>query len=121
MEENEIFSELRIIPPVFVRLDGRAFHRLSRVLSLKKPFDERFSTAMRGVCTALMEESGMNPSYAYTFSDEISLYFPHLPFEGRVEKIDSVLASFAASSLTLALECTSPLSFDARIIPAFGE
>jgi tRNA(His) 5'-end guanylyltransferase len=35
-----------------------------------------------------------------------------------VEKIDSVSASFAASSLTLALGPTTPLSFDARVIPA---
>ena len=120
MENREIFSGLRIIPPVFVRLDGRAFHRLSRVLHLKKPFDERFSEAMQSVCTSLIRGSGMNPEFAFTFSDEISLYFRHLPFEGRVEKVDSVCASYAASSLTLALQCGTPLAFDARILPAFG-
>jgi tRNA(His) 5'-end guanylyltransferase len=35
-----------------------------------------------------------------------------------VEKIDSVAASFAASALTLALECAEPIAFDARVIPA---
>jgi tRNA(His) 5'-end guanylyltransferase len=38
-----------------------------------------------------------------------------------VEKVDSVAASFAASSLTLALGVTTPLSFDARVIPATRE
>src|SRR5665647_2501769 len=46
------------------------------------------------------------------------LYFAQLPFGGRVEKIDSVSSSFAASSLTLALGTLTPLSFDARVIPA---
>jgi tRNA(His) guanylyltransferase len=118
MENREIFSTITTIPPVFVRIDGRAFHRLAGMLSLNKPFDEQFSSAMVQVCTALVADSGLNPEFAFTFSDEISLYFTKLPFNGRVEKIDSVTASFAASALTLALGREFPLSFDARIIPA---
>jgi tRNA(His) guanylyltransferase len=118
MENREIFSAITTIPPVFVRLDGRAFHRLAENLTLKKPFDERFSDAMVQVCTALVADSGLCPEFAFTFSDEISLYFTQLPFNGRVEKIDSVSSSFAASSLTIALGATTPLSFDARVIPA---
>jgi tRNA(His) 5'-end guanylyltransferase len=118
MENREIFSTITTIPPVFVRLDGRAFHRLAGMLLLKKPFDERFNGVMVQVCTALVADSGLNPEFAFTFSDEISLYFTRLPFNGRVEKIDSVTASFAASSLTLALGGTTSLSFDARVIPA---
>jgi tRNA(His) 5'-end guanylyltransferase len=121
MENREIFSTITTISPVFVRLDGRAFHRLAEILSLKKPFDERFNGAMIQVCTALVADSGLNPEFAFTFSDEISLYFTRLPFNGRVEKIDSVTASFAASSLTLALNGPTPLSFDARVIPATPE
>jgi tRNA(His) guanylyltransferase len=118
MENREIFSNITIIPPVFVRLDGRAFHRLAKNLSLKKPFDDVFCDAMVRVCKTLIADSGLCPEFAFTFSDEISLYFIQLPFGGRVEKIDSVAASFAASSLTLALGVTTPLSFDARVIPA---
>ena len=121
MENREIFSTITTIPPVFVRLDGRAFHRLAMMLSLKKPFDERFNNAMVQVCTSLVADSGLNPEFAFTFSDEISLYFTRLPFNGRVEKIDSVTASFAASALTLAVGSASPLSFDARVIPATPE
>lgn len=118
MENREIFSTITAIPPVFVRLDGRAFHGLAEKLSLKKPFDEWFRDAMVQVCTALVADSGLNPDFAFTFSDEISLYFTKLPFNGRVEKIDSITASFAASTLTLALGRVYPLSFDARVIPA---
>ena len=118
MENRELFSNLLAIPPVFVRLDGRAFHRLTMTLGLEKPFDEFFNNSMCTVCVSLISESGLNPDFAYTFSDEISLYFTRLPFGGRVEKIDSVAASFAASSLTLALGVTTLLSFDARVIPA---
>ncbi len=118
MENREIFSAITAIPPVFVRLDGRAFHRLAEMLSLEKPFDIRFNEAMVQVCTALIADSGLNPEFAFTFSDEISLWFTMLPFNGRVEKIDSVTASFAASALTLALGIALPISFDARVIPA---
>jgi tRNA(His) guanylyltransferase len=121
MENREIFSTITTLPPVFVRLDGRAFHRLAEDLTLKKPFDDRFSNAMAQVCTALVADSGLCPEFAYTFSDEISLYFTRLPFNGRIEKIDSVSASFAASSLTLVLGTPTPLSFDARVIPATRE
>ncbi len=72
---------------------------------------------MAGVCCSLIRDSGLNPEFAYTFSDEISLYFRHLPFNGRVEKIDSICAAYAASALTLELGCSEPLAFDARIIP----
>ncbi|MEN6444101.1 MAG: tRNA(His) guanylyltransferase Thg1 family protein [Methanoregula sp.] len=118
MENREIFSNITTIPPVFVRLDGRAFHRLTKVLAFEKPFDDRFNDAMVSVCRALVGESGLSPVFAYTFSDEISLYLAQLPFSGRVEKIDSVAASFAASALTLALGIREPLSFDARIVQA---
>ncbi len=118
MQEREIFGNLAIVPPIFVRLDGRAFHRLAESLDLARPFDEGFSRAMAGVSSRLLSESGLSPLFAYTFSDEISLYFPDLPFRGRVEKIDSVLASFAASALTIALEPDHPLAFDSRVILA---
>jgi len=118
MENREIFSGLTAIPPIFVRLDGRAFHRLAAFLGLKKPFDESFHKAMVVTGISLVTDSGLNPDLAYTFSDEISMYFTKLPFSGRVEKIDSVAASYAASSLALVIGGTMPVAFDARVIPA---
>lgn len=117
MENREIFSTITALPPVFIRLDGRAFHRLTECLGLEKPFDEFFHKGMVATCTSLLADSGLNPDLAYTFSDEISLFFSRLPFSGRVEKIDSVAASYAASALTLAFGGTTILSFDARVIP----
>jgi len=121
MENRELFAAITTVPPAFVRLDGRAFHRLAKSLRLKKPFDDRFSHAMAEVSRQIVADSGLSPVFAYTFSDEISLYLGRVPFSGRIEKIDSVAASFAASALTLALECTGPVSFDARVIPATPE
>jgi tRNA(His) 5'-end guanylyltransferase len=121
MENREIFSNLATIPPVFVRLDGRAFHGLTRKFGFAKPFDDGFNDAMVEVCRLLVGESGLTPVFAYTFSDEISLYLTELPFSGRVEKIDSVAASYAASALTLALGTKEPLAFDARIVQATPE
>ena len=118
MESREIFSGLATIPPVFLRLDGRAFHRLARSLQLERPFDPRFCRAMAEVSVRMVAESGLSPLFAYTFSDEISLYFATLPFSGRVEKLDSVAASYAASALTRALPLAEPLAFDARVVQA---
>ncbi|WP_342678923.1 tRNA(His) guanylyltransferase Thg1 family protein [Methanofollis sp. UBA420] len=115
MENHEIFSNLALYPPVFLRLDGRAFHRLTG--TCEKPFDARFHAAMVGTCRRLIAESGLNPLCAYTFSDEISLYLTVLPFGGRVEKLDSIAASYAASAFTLEYGCVEPVAFDARIIP----
>jgi tRNA(His) 5'-end guanylyltransferase len=116
MKGREIFSNLISAPPIFIRIDGRSFHSLADGLALEKPFDEKFASAMVRVATRLLTESGLSPDLAFTFSDEINLYFTHLPFRGRVEKMDSVVASFAASALTLELTSQSPLSFDARVI-----
>ena len=112
MENREIFSQSTTIPPVFVRLDGRAFHRLDRDSRPRKSRLTSFSAhaMVHGLHRARCRERALNPDFAFTFSDEISLYFTQLPFNGRVEKIDSVAASFAASSLTLALGGTTPLS-----------
>ena len=121
MENRELFAAITTVPPALVRLDGRAFHRLAKALKFEKPFDLRFSDAMAAVCKSLVAESGLSPSFAYTFSDEISIYLQKLPFSGRVEKIDSVAASFAASALTIALDPGGPVSFDARVIPATPE
>lgn len=121
MKHREIYSRLTCVPPVFVRIDGRGFHVMAEEWGLERPFDLRFSEAMEQVCRELVAESGLSPDLAYCFSDEINLYLSHLPFGGRVEKLDSVSASFAASALTLAMCSRVPVSFDARIIQVSPE
>ncbi|MEN6519051.1 MAG: tRNA(His) guanylyltransferase Thg1 family protein [Methanospirillum sp.] len=116
MREREIFAALTALPPLYVRLDGRAFHRLARALELARPFDQGFAAAMASVARRLVADSGASPVFAYTFSDEISCFFTELPFGGRVEKLDSVLAAYAASALTIELGLAEPVAFDARVV-----
>jgi len=116
MRHRELYSNLVALPPLFIRLDGRTFHRLAESWNLERPFDERFASEMARVGELLITESGLSPDIAYTFSDEINLYFSRLPFNGRVEKLDSVTASYAASALAIGMESRVPVSFDARII-----
>ena len=90
MKELEIYSNLKISKsnPIIIRLDGRNFHSLSNDLNFIKPYDPRFAKAMSGVCTDIFKE--FSPRFIYSFSDEISILLNELPFNGRVEKIDSV-------------------------------
>jgi tRNA(His) 5'-end guanylyltransferase len=53
----------------------------------------------------------------FAFSDEANALFCDAPFDGRIEKLDSVVASFFASAVTLNLSSDVPLAFDARVIP----
>lgn len=122
MKEYEIYSNLKIPigSNIIVRLDGRAFHKLTRDLNLEKPYDVNFSRLMVDVSSDLASE--FSPSFIYTFSDEISILLDEIPFNGRVEKINSTLASFAASSFQMHLNSyfkplKRPVSFDSRVIP----
>lgn len=114
--DREIYADIKAIPPLVVRADGRNFRR---VLSDKfeKPYDERFAKGMAKAVAIFFERSGFDPKLAYTFSDEINLLFTHVIFKGRIEKLDSVIASFLASALTIVLDFEEAVAFDARIIP----
>ena len=50
----------------------------------------------------------------------LSFFFKEIPFSARVEKIDSVLASFVSSAFTIQLrenfDFREPIAFDARVI-----
>lgn len=115
MKEREVYASLRVLSPIIIRIDGRSFHALTDEFA--RPFDEHFATVMAEVGWDLLERSGLGPRFAYTFSDEISLYFDVIPFNGRIEKLDSVVASYAASAFTLRFPSHQPIAFDSRIIP----
>ena len=119
MKEFEVYSSLRVPKnsKIIMRLDGRSFHSLARDLNLVKPYDENFYNVICEVCRDLFEE--FSPIFVYTFSDEISLLFDKVPFDGRIEKLDSVIASFTASSFVMHYDTQfkKPPSFDSRIIP----
>lgn len=115
MKDREIYSDLRVFPPFAVRIDGRGFHHVLE--GLEKPYDERFAHAMADSVECFFRESGLNPLFAFIFSDEINLFFYEIPYNNRVEKIDSIIPSFISSALTIRMEMTDPLSFDSRVIP----
>jgi tRNA(His) 5'-end guanylyltransferase len=123
MKDYEVYSSLKVPKnsKVIVRLDGRAFHKLASDLELVKPYDRNFYHVMAEVCEDLFRE--FSPSFVYTFSDEISLLLNNIPFDGRIEKINSVMAGFASSSFVIHydVDFKKPPAFDSRIIPINDE
>jgi tRNA(His) 5'-end guanylyltransferase len=118
-KDREIYAEIKAIPPLIIRLDGRNFKRA--LSGFKKPYDEKFTAGMVKAVEIFFENSGFNPELAYIFSDEISIFFDKVLFKGRVEKLDSVISGFLSSALTLVLDLKMPISFDARVIPICKE
>lgn len=116
MKNREIYAEMRCIPPVVLRADGRNFKNTLSGLGFEKPYDITFARAMADTAELFIKKSGLSPLFAYTFSDEISFLFADLPFDGRVEKIDSVVASFLGSALTIKLRLEAPIAFDSRVV-----
>jgi tRNA(His) 5'-end guanylyltransferase len=123
MKEYEVYSSLKVPKnsKIIMRLDGRSFHQLARDLNLTKPYDENFYKVIAKVCEDLFKE--FSPLFVYTFSDEISLLFDKIPFDGRLEKMNSVIASFTSSSFVIHYdtEFKKPPAFDSRIIPISDE
>ena len=119
MKEFEVYSSLKVPKnsKIIVRLDGRSFHKLAEDLELVKPYDDNFYNVISEVCRDLFEE--FSAEFVYAFSDEISLLLDKIPFDGRVEKINSVIASFTSSSFVMHYdrEFKKPPAFDSRIIP----
>jgi len=117
---EEIYSDLRIPEGRFyIRLDGWNFRSLSRKLMLKKPFDDFLAECM--VETAKVFFKIFNPDLAFLFSDEINLLLPMFTaFDRRLEKVDSIFAGLASSSLHRLLSRrytdVPEVSFDCRVI-----
>jgi len=95
--ENHFNDSLIKFLPAFARLDGKAFHSFCR--DLRKPYDERLSEIMYELTLFLVKETGAK--LGYTQSDEITLtwYYPEpesqMFFDGKINKLNSVLASMA--------------------------
>lgn len=90
--------------PVIVRLDGKAFHGLTRDCS--RPFDHTFSHCMEVTATELCRNV-QNVRMAYSQSDEISLLLVDYNkldsqqwFDGNIQKIVSISASIASTVFT---------------------
>jgi tRNA(His) guanylyltransferase len=116
MKEREIYSHLRVFPPFAVRIDGRGFSRALALPGIEKPYDEGFARAMVDSIELFFKASGLNPSFAFTFSDEISFFFNEMSYNNRVEKIDSIIPGYISSALTIRMKLEKPVSFDSRVI-----
>ena len=98
-EFESVHTQTSLVPgiPVYVRIDGRAFHTVTK--GLQKPFDPDFAFTMKEVTKHLHDKT--NAFISYVQSDEISLcYFEpsKMPFETRLFKLESVFAGMASSA-----------------------
>jgi tRNA(His) guanylyltransferase len=130
-EGHEAGRRLLPLLPICVRIDGRGFSRFTH--GLRRPFDPRLTSLMINVTTALVEES--NAVVGYTQSDEISLVLysddrkSQTFLDRRVQKLTSILASFATGAFNARLAATIPekagavATFDARVwsVPSLDE
>lgn len=97
---EKIYCPSRLMPnlPAIVRLDGRAFHSLTR--DCIKPFDNNLHAIFVYCLQKLMKET--NAVAGYTQSDEITLLLysddwrSQIYFDGKRDKINSILASLTS-------------------------
>jgi len=104
---------------VVARLDGRGFTRLTKeLLTLEKPFDARFHSAMSETLAHLFD-CGFTLRFGYSQSDEISLLFASqgVPFERKTRKILSILAGEASAQFSLSLGARGVFDCRVSILP----
>jgi len=94
--------------PLIIRVDGKAFHTLTR--GLNKPFDERFMNTMLGTAVGLCNEI-QGVKLAYWQSDEISLLVTdydtlttQAPFDKNLQKLVSISAGIATERFNYFLD-----------------
>lgn len=98
-EGKECSASFIPLLPICIRLDGKGFSKFTK--GLNRPFDSNFHELMQQVTKFLVEE--VNACIGYTQSDEISLilysdnYQSKVFFDGKIQKLVSVLASFATA------------------------
>ncbi|MDO5851363.1 MAG: tRNA(His) guanylyltransferase Thg1 family protein, partial [Methanobacteriaceae archaeon] len=121
MKNYEIYKEIKtpLTTPIIIRLDGRYFSNITKKIGLKKPFDERLADIFIKTTQDLIKE--FPSEFIYTFSDEINILLTQIPFNGRIEKLNSIFASYTTGSFIKHLyeyiQDIPIISFDSRIIP----
>ena len=109
-EGMEAYRQVLPLIPVMARLDGRSFHTFCR--GLAKPYDQRLSRIMKEVTSFLVAET--NALMGYTQSDEITLVWhtteprSELLFDGRIQKMTSVLAAMATAKFNAIMPILIP-------------
>ncbi len=126
MKFDELDSKMRVfetahdhcvLPGLYIvaRLDGRSFTRLTKqVHQFEAPYDIRFRDLMLATVEHLFT-CGLDITYGYTQSDEISLLFAQQEntFNRKLRKLNSVLAGEASAKFSLLLGAIG--CFDCRI------
>jgi len=104
-----------------IRLDGKAFHTFTKRIKSEKPFDNKLIDVMDATARHLCENI-QGVQLAYVQSDEISLLLTDFKsietdawFDGNVQKMASVSASYATSAFMLAGKYDIPANFDSRV------
>ena len=115
-----VHTQISLVPgiPVYVRIDGRAFHTFTR--GLQKPFDPDFAWTMKEVTKHLHDKT--NAFISYVQSDEISLCYlepSKMPFETRLFKLESVLAGMASAAFCVYGSKTKLKDRIEKMIPHF--
>ena len=117
-ELEAITTKIKLMPqlPLYARIDGRSFHTFCR--GLKKPFCYELVETMQEVTKFLVAET--HAQLGYVQSDEISLCWldpSKAPFDGKLFKLQSVLASLATSKFVNYLN----IRFINQILPGLAD
>ena len=131
-EGVESQRRLDVSLPIYARIDGRGFSKFTR--GMKRPFDPAMSEAMIATTAELVKQT--HAALGYTQSDEISLIWAPARteesttfFDGKVQKLVSVLASLSAAAFDFQLSRVMPERvaqlphFDCRVfnLPSLDE
>jgi tRNA(His) guanylyltransferase len=118
-KQYEAVSDYRLTRkvPVICRIDGKAFHTLTR--NMTKPFDSKFMESMKDTAAYLCAEI-QGCKFAFVQSDEISLLLTDWdkldtePWFGyRLSKMISISACLAANAFHTFMD-TRHVEFDSR-------
>lgn len=106
--------------PIIVRLDGKSFHKFTS--GMERPFDSALTAMMIDLTKALVDKTGAN--FGYTQSDEITLGFfidstskAEYMFDGRFQKMESVIAGMATGLFLLS--CIQHFPERVKMLPVF--
>lgn len=104
--------------PVIIRLDGKAFHTLTR--HCEKPFDDHFTQSMDQTAFYLCKNI-QGAKVAYVQSDEISILLTDFDkltteawFDYNLQKVTSISAAMASVYFSSIFSCTHMALFDSR-------
>lgn len=115
--ENRFRFKLTRRTPVIMRLDGRAFHTLTR--GFDKPFDKKFISVMNLTAIELLKEI-QGSKCAYVQSDEISILITDFDklttdawFDYNIQKMCSIASGIASTVFSANMETRG--IFDCRV------